>query len=104
MAMKRLPDYPSVIGPLRVCILDVDGPTSYATGGQAITAQAVGMNWIEFVSCSGSSDKLNTVRQVPTKGAVKTAYLMWSVAATGAEVAAVVDLSAKFVRVMVFGR
>src|SRR5438309_4382806 len=104
MAITRLPDYPSVIGPLRVCVLDVDGPASYVTGGQPITAQACGMSWIEYAQGMYSSDKLNDVNPVAFRGAVKSINLLWLVNSTGAEVAALVNLSGKFVKILVIGR
>ena len=104
MAIARLADYPSVVGPLRICVLDIDGPASYITGGQPLTAQACGMSFIEYCSGTFSNDKLNDVNVVAFKGAAKSVNLMWLVNSTGVEVAALTNLSAKFVKVIVIGR
>jgi hypothetical protein len=102
-------------------IIDIAGPASYVqvtngtpptgpTGGQAIGPSnfglVAGLEGIDLVGGSTSGTYIVT----PFQSTVQNLYsnnqnwlLRWSVAATGAEVAAGTNLSAEYVRLIAFG-
>lgn len=118
---RPLDGYPQSTGATRECVEGVAGPTSYtqlvpgtaptpATGGQTIRASDFGLKWFDYVSAGLTDTGINRVECVPgarsgvgPKGACATYTLRWVVVATGAEVAALVNLSDEIVRVRVQG-
>jgi hypothetical protein len=99
-----------------VSILDVPGPASYTavvtgsppTGGQLITAADCGLQSLDWVQSQGSDDGQYDIMVVPAPfslgNPMPAVRLMWVVAATGAQVTAAVNLSARTVRLYVTGR
>ena len=119
---RPLDGYPSSIGYQLAVVQGVAGPSSYtqvvtgtapavATGGQTIRAVDFGLKFFDFVVSTGlEDDGINRVECIPgapsgggPAGACSTYTLRWIVVATGAEVAALVDLSTKVVRVLAIG-
>jgi len=96
------------VGSKLVAVLDLTGPVLYATGGVSFNLSNYvvgGISAVEFVSGGASSNGTYYVYgRPPTGNAVATSSykLVWIVAATGVEAAAI-DLSASTVRIMVFG-
>jgi len=117
--MKPYPtqgEYPAVPGNKIWSPADVLGPTSYAvivpasplvTGGQLIAASKFGMKYLEMVFHGTSDDGSYIVVAylVPFQtGQPSTSVrLQWITAATGAEVVATTNLSARTVRVWAIG-
>lgn len=110
-------EYPAVPGNKPVSIADVAGSSSYTvvtvatppTGGQIINASAFGLQYLEYVWASMGSDDGQYVgvcylnpyyNGVPSTSVI----LQWVTAATGAEVAATTDLSARTIRLFAIGR
>jgi hypothetical protein len=93
-------------------ICDHLGPATYtqvtpgatASGGDVLTAGECGLKFIQAVHASGD-DTLSylVVPQAQVTDAA-SAILRWFVAATAAEVAASANLSARHVRLVVWGR
>lgn len=92
------------IGPYRARLVDHDGPASYTTGGETITAISLGFKRILYVNASGIDDGsgFTSVRHSTKKSQISF-RLQWYVASTGAEVANATNLSARFVRLLVVG-
>ena len=94
-------------GQLIGVVIDYIGPASYvqvAGSGDTLTAKDIGLKNIYAIPPSNSGDGLDVVYAlINTNKAVQSAELMWVVIATGAEVAGAVVLSAKHVRLMVWG-
>lgn len=91
-------------GQLNGIPVDYVGPASYSTGGDLLTAQQLGLKNIYAIQICAEGTMLNSI--VPlftTNKAVQSLYLAWIVIATGAEVAAAVNLSARRCRLMVWG-
>lgn len=91
-------------GGLRARLIDHDGPASYPTGGEVITAASLGMRSIAFVISTMSLSGVNYVE--PYLGNKKSATsfkLMWTVVATGAQVANAVNLSTESCKLLVVG-
>jgi hypothetical protein len=95
-------------------VIDHTGPASYVqlaaatppTGGDPITAAAFGMKSIEYLDCS--MDNTGTYNVTATNGAPDalgrpTWLLAWYVAATAAQAAGAVNLSASHVRIRAIG-
>src|SRR4051812_44188258 len=95
-----LPQYPAPPGNKPICILDVIGPASYTqiaiatppTGGQDITARQFGLSTIEAAWVGGVSDNGQYTVQVVMApfnnlNASPAIKLVWSLVATGAQVA-----------------
>lgn len=116
--MPHLPEYPTVPGNKVHSVFTIAGlpapggyvavvPGSPPTGGQTVTAQDLGMVEIEHVVASGSDDGTYLVNVIypnnPTR-AVRSIILQWLTAAGGAEVVAGTVLSARTVRLHVWGR
>jgi hypothetical protein len=114
-----LPTYPNVPGGVPWSVHGVKGPTSYtavvtgapltsSSGGQQTTASAFGLQYI--IGCwavSGSDDGQYYVRvyQLPYHGGGSSTSIIiqWFVAATGAEVSAATNLSARTIRLVALG-
>ena len=92
------------IGPYMARIVDHDGPASYTTGGETITAAGLGFKRIISVMTSGADDgsAFCAVRHSVKKTQVSF-RLQWYVATTGAEVANATNLSARFCRLQIIG-
>jgi|SRR5687767_12715622 len=104
MAVTLLEGSPFSDGHRIGCIADIDGPTSYSTGGQEISADKVCMTFIESANAGASNDGVHLVHVAPGgKGPKKTVKLIWIVLATGLEAAAAANLSTKSVRVQFRG-
>lgn len=83
---------------------DIDGPASYSTGGQEVTAASLGLAYIESAHAAASNAGSRVVVVAPGgKGPKATIKLIWIVLSTGVEVAAAVDLSADSVRIRARG-
>jgi hypothetical protein len=92
------------VGPYNEVMKDHDGPASYPTGGEVITAISLGLKQIFSVVASGSDNGAQfTCVRFATKKGVTSFKLLWFVNTTGAEVANAVDLSARFCRLLVKG-
>lgn len=118
---RPLDGYPTSFGSSEACVTGITGPASYtqvvtgtapavATGGQTIRARDFGLKFFDYVSAGLEDDGINRVECIPgaqsgvgPKGACTTYTLRWVVVATGAEVAALVNLSTKIVRVFAIG-
>lgn len=110
--------FPCVPGNLPWTVADIVGPTSYTqvvngtppTGGQAVSLSALGLPVsVIWAQTTGSDDGQYdcVVLMSPFNslaGSLTGIILKWIVAATGAEVGAAVNLSARTVRVMAIGR
>lgn len=110
-----LPEYPAVPGNKPKVIQTLAGPASYTqigiatppTGGQVVLAQDVGLTAIEFATASLSDNGQYTVEVIFDSNpqyATSQIRLMWCLAATGAQVAGAVNLSARTVRLSLEGR
>lgn len=84
--------------------IDHDGPASYTTGGETIPASVFGFKFIAAVIAHGSDNSAHVCVPVFTGKGAKTSFkLMW-ILTGGLEVANAVNLSARFVRLTVYGR
>ena len=106
MAVNRLPDEPSVAGNYRTCIAQVDGSSSYTTGGTRLYASDFGLQWIYgMVICS--IDSTGTYFAAPlftTTGPLSSVLVMWLTAANMTQVNNATDLSASSLRIIVIGK
>jgi hypothetical protein len=85
--------------------IDHDGPASYPTGGEVIPASVFGFKNLANVKASGSDNSTHFCTPVfTTKGDRVSFKLVWSVVATGIEVANTTNLSARFARLTGYGR
>lgn len=124
--MRTFNGFPDSFGAKRASVFPHQGPLSYTqivegvapaltTGGDLCYATEGGMKYIDK-AMAGATDsgkyQVNTYVTTPsgviaTPGAVPqpgtSVRLKWTVTATGAEVAALTDLSAEIVRMMAFG-
>lgn len=108
--------YPKVPGDSLWSITDITGPASYTqvttgtppTGGQLVTAADFGLQSIDWVGVMASDNGQYSVAAIPAPfnlgNPLASVALQWSVAATGAQVAAAVNLSARTVRLLAIGR
>lgn len=122
MARKNLAGYPTFIGDKKLSIYVHTGPVSYVqvvnavppTGGDTTTLAEAGMGSFDMVDSDMCSDDGQFVVQVISPngntagggtGAVPatTMKLRWITAATGAEVGAGVNLSARTIRLRAIG-
>lgn len=98
-----------------VSVIDHPGPASYTqvttgplAGGDVVTAAEFGLKSFSHVGVMGlSNDGVNEVLACPavsSKGEITTVTLEWFVAATRAQVAGAVNLTAKTVRLFAIGR
>jgi hypothetical protein len=113
---RPLHGYPQAIGASMLSILPHTGPASYvqivhATGvGDSVSGPEAGLKYFDWVSGGLTDSGTYRIEAAPKtvstspQGAAATTYLLkWVVVATGAEVAAAVDLSAQTVRLMAIG-
>lgn len=124
--MRLMDGYPDAWGAHRASVVPHAGPASYtqitegvapalATGGDTISAIEAGQKFIDWVGGQLTDSAKYRVEPIPTtvsgvvaspqiQGVPATTYrLRWVVVATGAEVAAEVDLSTEIVRLLVIG-
>lgn len=102
--MPTLTGYVDIWGKHAAGAIDHSGKASYVTGGDTLTASRYGLRSIDYVGGGLSNSGTYEVRGKATGAGAHTTYkLVWFVVATGAEVAAAVDLSAEKVRIFAFG-
>lgn len=118
---SRVSGYPTIIGDHKLSVFAHQGPASYVqmttgplAGGDTVTVAEAGLHSFDAVIPIDLSDsglyRVEGVAPVGNpstnpQGAMATAWkLRWVVVATGAEVAAEVDLSAQTVRLQAVGR
>lgn len=105
MAISIIENLRNPDGVLQELFLDVDGPSSYATGGQTINATDVGLRQIHYAAVEGSDNAGHVVFVRPSaKGQMTSIKLVWVVVGTGAELGAGQNVSGRFVKVRVIGR
>lgn len=115
MANTLIDGYPQAEGAKWGSAIEKAGPASYTqvtaatppTGGQALEASEFGVKYLEVVFGCLSDNGQYRVDFTPTKQGkhgVTAGILLWTVAAGGAEVAALTDLSARTVRLFARGR
>lgn len=92
-------------GGLKARLIDHDGPASYTTAGETITAASLGFKTICFVIAMASLAGTRYLHPyIVAKGVNPTSFkLLWTVVSTGAEVANAVDLSADSCKLLVVG-
>jgi hypothetical protein len=108
--------YPKVPGDGFQSVTDMTGPASYAvivsgtppSGGQTMRASDFGLASLDWVKSMGSDNGQYVVICIPlgfSAGNPFTSFLLqWVTSATGAEVVAATNLSARTVRLFGFGR
>lgn len=124
--MRPMDGFPDSFGSHRASVFPHAGPASYtqvvegvapanATGGDEVSATEAGMKYFDFIASGltdsgkyrvevipqGRSGYVANPSQIGSPAAQFT--LRWVVVATGAEVAALVDLSAEIVRLSAIG-
>lgn len=112
MASTRVENLFNPCGELKLVYVDLDGLASYTTGGQVLTAGELGLRQIVHAQAGASDNSAHFCSvahatkgtQVGTTVAGGQVKVMWNVSSTGVEVAGAVNLSARFVRVAVWGR
>lgn len=115
---RPLAGYPDAWGNKRVSVFPVTGPAAYtqytapSTGGQDVRVlPAAGVKGVDFAIGAVSTDGLHRAEVVQIEAASYNGVtvprmqlvLKWYVVATGAEVAAMVDLSTTTVYLFVIG-
>lgn len=105
---QSLPGYPNYAGHKVHEVYELVGPSSYSTGGQALTASQFGYGGFDAVHVAGlslSGTYFGRAQYLPVDAAPSANLLatpnvkiVWYVVATGAEVAAAVDLSGEILR------
>lgn len=116
MAGTKLADgiIPGIFGNFNGGIISWTGPSSYTqvtpgsppTGGQSIPATAFGLKFLDCIICV-SLDATGTYNVDPIvikPGGATTAILLWTTAATGAQVSGATNLSAISVVLLGIGR
>ena len=101
MANTKLKGYPgpTATGAIEI-IFDHDGPASYTTGGETLTAASLGYKNIHTVMCSGSDNGLLMVLpRASVKGITPTIKLVWVTIVGGVEIANAAPLNARFCRI-----
>jgi hypothetical protein len=109
-----LPGFPTDVGGKRLSCIDHAGPASYSqvvtgsppTGGDTVTAVEFGMKWLDAVwGCALSDDGQYEVELSPAGSANEPSSFIaeWIIAATGAQVNAATNLSARKIRLMAIG-
>lgn len=102
--MPTLNGYVDVWGKHAAGAIDHTGSSSYVTGGDTLTGARYGLRSIDYVGGGLSNSGTYEVRGKSTGKGIHTTYkLVWFVVATGAEVAAGVNLSGETVRIFAFG-
>ena len=95
-------------------VIDHPGPASYAqvvtgsppTGGDTVSASEFGLKWLDAVyGCSLSDDGQYEVELSPsgTLNEPSSFIAEWIIAATGAQVSALTNLSARKIRLIAIG-
>jgi len=118
MPSRNVTGYPQPVGSRRECVVQHPGPAAYvqvvvgvpATGGDTLAATEAGLKAIDWASPAVSDNGqyiaypifTNTAAS-PLTAAQASVPVLWVVAATGAQVAGGVNLSARTVRFMVQG-
>lgn len=104
MQLQLLHGYPDYMGKRYAFVGFGNGPKSYVTGGDPITLPGF-QQYIDLLMSGGFAvSKTYYVDAVQAAvGARQVWKLIWTVAATDAEVAAAVDLSAESIQVGGFG-
>lgn len=107
--------YPAPPGNKRHSIIDISGPASYVqiavatppTGGQQVAAAVFGLTQIEWSQSMGSDDGQFDIvifgQPLQKNKPLAFITLMWIIAATGAQVAGAVNLSARTARIFAIG-
>lgn len=101
-------------GPTSYTAITPGAPPAAPTGGDAISAKACGLNFIEAIIVMGDSagkysgqafiPPVSTSGVLAGSGAASTSVpFMWTTAATGAEVAGATNLSAAQINLLVIG-
>jgi hypothetical protein len=113
-SLSNIPGFPAPFGNDRyVGACDHVGPSSYVqvvtgappSGGDTLYASEMGLKLIDRVIPSLSDDGQYEIFGVPVPGSSPNyAVLIWSIAATGAQVGAGVSLAARNAKVMAVGR
>jgi hypothetical protein len=93
----------NVFGNRRVVNGTYTGPASYATGGDAIAANDVGLSDIRFLELNSALDASNTNPRLLILNGAGT-KVMWFVPNTGNEVANATNLSGFTAQIKVEGR
>lgn len=104
MADKTIKGFPDTWGEHNVPLVDHKGPSSYASGGEVITAPFLGPRIYAFIV--GGLTYSGTYRVDAIYGSTglrSSVNLKWTVASTGQEVAGGVNLSGETVRLLVIG-
>jgi len=110
-----LDGYPQGVGDRYISLVDHKGPASYVqlavatppTGGDVLTAAECGLKFIDAVSGQLSDDGQYAVEATETVGAggeVVQVRLAWLKLSTGLQEAGATNLSARTVRLVVWGR
>jgi hypothetical protein len=105
----------AVAGDRYMSVVDHKGPASYATvvtgtpptGGDVLQASECGLKYITAVSGQISDDGQFSVEATPTVGGggeATSVILLWVTVNTGAQVGNATNLSARTIRLIVFGR
>lgn len=104
MQLQLLHGYPDYMGKRYAFVGFGNGPKSYATGGDPVTLPGF-QQYIDLLMSGGFSvSKTYYVDAVQAAVGPRQVWrLIWTVAATDAEVAAAVDLSAESIQVGGFG-
>ncbi len=112
-ALTPLPGYENIFGTKKAFVGELNGPVSYATGGQTVNASQLGWGGIDYASVSALSLSgtffgriqllpIDAAPSVPL-GSTASFKVIWVVLATGVEVAAAVDLSTEILRLFILG-
>lgn len=110
-------EYPQPCGRKLQAVANIAGPASYTqvttgtppTGGQQITADQIktlfGFNYVDYIDVSASTDGQYDVTVIypDSNTGVNTIRLLWTTAATGAQVAGGTNLSGVSIRAMAIG-
>ena len=83
----------NVVGNRRTVVGTYTGPASYATNGDAVSADDLGLSNIRVLTLGVAGDAANITPRLLRWNAAQT-KIMWFVPDTGAEVANATDLSA----------
>jgi len=95
--------WPSLAGKKSIFAGPLNGPKSYATGGDPVTTGTFGY-YINALHASVSVSGLYTTRPIPSgAGERRTWKLIWIVISSGLEVSSTTDLSAETVIASGFG-
>src|SRR5690242_11966900 len=102
--MPTTTGYVDIWGKHGGAVIDHTGKSSYVQGGDTLTASRYGLRSIDYVGGGLTISGTYEVRGKAIAKGNKTTYkAVWFVVATGAEVAAAVDLSAETVKLFAVG-